>query len=168
MPVRPKEIDTAVGTAHTNSTTEGSLKTVTFKANELQPGVIHHFTGFARLTATNGSDTATPRIRFGASTTPTSNTEVWAGSAVDAVDDDVFVWDLYVQARDMDTSSTVLIWGSVSPSDASGTGAVMIGKVVTGVDLTAVTYLQATLDWSAASASNSAQSETAMVESAVV
>ena len=167
MPVRPKQIDTAAGTAHANSTTEGALKTVTFPANSLQPGVVHHFTGLARLTVTNSTDTATPRIRFGASATPASDTEVWAGSAIDAVDDDVVVWDLYVQARDMDSSSTVLIWGTISPSDASGTGMVSVGKVLTGFDLTAATYLIISLDWSAASASDSAQSESAMVTSLV-
>ena len=167
MPVRPKQIDTAAGTAHTNSTTEGALKTVTFAANELQPGVVHHITGFARITSSDSSDEATPRIRFGASATPASNTEVWAGTGIDAVDDDVVVWDLYVQATDMDTSSTVLIWGSISPSDASGTGMVSVGKVLTAVDLTAATYLIISLDWSVAAAANSARSETSMTSSLV-
>lgn len=168
MPVRLTTAALAAGTAHTNSTTETQVARHTIPANGLKAGVVHHFTGFARVTSSNGSDTATPRIRFGSSTTTASNTEAYAGSAVDAVDEDVFVWDVYAQARDSDTSSTVLVWGTASPADASGAGAVMFAKVYTGIDLTAAAYLDATIDWSAASAANSVQSEAVVVESAVI
>lgn len=168
MSVRLTSVALAAGTAHTNSTTETQVARRTIPANGLKAGVVHHFTGFARVTSSNGSDTATPRIRFGSSSTTTSNDAAYAGSAVDAVNDDVFVWDVYVQARDSDTSSTVLVWGTASPADASGTGAVMFAKVYTAIDLTAATYLDATIDWSAASADNSVQSEAVVTDSGVV
>lgn len=147
---------TAAGTAVSNTTTETSLASWAVSANELQPNKLYRVTGAIRSTATNSTDTLTVTIRWGTSSTMSSNTSVFATTAVDQVNDDVvvFAFDLHVQ-----TATRVAVSGFISDADAEGSK--LLGSVyhiLTTAKDTAY-RLDVTATWSVANSGNSCQAE---------
>ena len=147
---------TAAGTAVSNTTTETSLASWSVAANELQPNKLYRVSGAIRSTATNSTDTLVVTIRWGTSATMSSNTSVFATTAVDQVNDDVavFAFDLHVQSP-----TRVVVSGMISDADAEGSK--LVGSVyqilTTAKD---VAYrLDITATWSVANAGNSCQAE---------
>ncbi len=148
---------TAAGAVHANSTDEASLAQHVFPAGALSAGKIIEFSGAARCVSTNGTDTLTPRVRWGTDTEdPTANTEIAAGGAADVANDDVFI----VQGRiHVQSTTRAVIEGYISECDANGTKLLcQFAKVVTLVPGTAY-VLDITGDWSAAHADDQVQAE---------
>ncbi len=147
---------TAAGTAVSNTTTETSLASWAVSANELQPNKLYRVTGAIRSTATNSTDTLTVTIRWGTSSTMSSNTSVFATTAVDQVNDDVvvFAFDLHVQ-----TATRVAVSGFMTDADAEGSKLLgSVYHVLTTAKDTAY-RLDVTATWSVANAGNSCQAE---------
>lgn len=151
---------TAAGTAHSNSTTEASLARKTFSAGELQPGKVFDIRGAARVTASNSTDTVTMALRFGTSTTVTSNTAVGSSAAVDAADSDVAIVDAKLEVQ---TATRAVISGYISDSDANGSKLMQEFMSILTIDASVPSYLDFTADWSVASSSNSIQAEQFLV-----
>lgn len=156
MSARLVKMNTAAGTALSNSTTETSLAQKLFVANELSAGKIYEFEALIRVTAQNSTDTLALGVRFGSSATPGSNTACGATTAVDAAVSDLAV----VRGRIHVQSTTRAVMAlSMSDVDAEGTMAMEnYGEILTLVAGTAY-YLDITGTWSVASASNSVQCE---------
>lgn len=157
MSIQIRTLDTGAGTAHSNSTTESSVASHTFTADSLQPGKVFLARCAVRATATNSTDTLTPAVRFGSSTTVTSNTSAGSGNAVDVADNDTFLVDLWIHCQ---SATRVVITGLITTADALGTDAVLdrvylIATIAKGTTY----YLDITADWSVASTANSCQSE---------
>lgn len=152
--------DAAAGTAHSNSTTEASVARKTFAAGELTAGKLFRIVGLFRCTATNSTDTATPALRWGTSSTVTSNTLISGNGAVDVANDDVSFFNGHLHVQ---TATRAVLYGSLSNTDADGiVSPLHFGEVLTIVPETAYN-LDVTMDWSVASASNSVQSESFVV-----
>lgn len=156
MGVRILAMNTAAGTAHSNSTDEGSLARYQFAAYALQPGTIIEFECSARATSTNSTDTLTIAVRWGSSATVTSNTACATSGAIDAANDDVCV----VRGRlHVHSTTRAVMTVYLHDPDAEGTTSVeAYSEILTLVAGTAY-YLDVTADWSVASASNSVQAE---------
>jgi hypothetical protein len=150
-------VETAAGTAHTNSTDEAVLGSYTFPAYFWQPGKVVKARAAVRATATNSTDTLTCYVRFGAAAL--TGTAIYTSAAVDVADDDIFVADIQITCRDADASSTLVCSVIGCNPDATGEAADIEFTIVSTVDTTAATYLGITGDWSVASASNSCQLE---------
>lgn len=146
----------AAGTALSNSTTETSLAKHTFFPGALTPGKVYQILGSARATATNSTDTAQMRVRFGSSTTVSSNTAVGAASAVDVANDDVSIVIGYLIAQ---TTTRAVFLGVLSDCDANASKLVGSGSTILTIDQSTTYYLDLTAVWSVASASNSIQAE---------
>lgn len=152
MSYRLAQFATAEGAEHENSTTEGSIARKAFAAGELTPGKIYGFSCGIIVNDNNSTDTAIARVRFGTSSTVTSNTEIAvASNAVDVADGDV-AWvrgEIHVQ------SATRYVFHVVCPDiDASGSiGDKSSVAVFTAVADTAYN-LDVTIDYSAAHADN--------------
>ncbi len=148
---------TAAGTAHTNSTDEGSLASKAFAAGTLTPGKVYLITGSARVTSSNSTDTVTMRLRWGTSATVTSNTAVGTTAAIDSANDDVmsFVATLSVQ-----TTTRAVISGVITSCDALAvTGLAHQVAAVLTIDQATAYRLDLTADWSVAHADNDIQAE---------
>lgn len=146
---------TAVGTAVTNTTTETSFARKAFARNELSAGKVFEFEAMARATSTNATDTLTPRVRFGTSSTPASNTSVGAGAAVDVANNDYVV--VRGKIHVLSTTSAVFIVTMNDPG-ADATAAKTYTEIVTIAADTAYN-LDITGTWSVANAGNSARAE---------
>lgn len=156
------EAITARGTEVENTTTEGSLARHTFPAGFWQEGKVVDVSASLHVVDNNSTDTLTPRIRFGASTSPGSNTEIAAGAAVDVVDDDVGLARFTITCREStdDPSSVELVFaGFITSADATP-AIVPFKTIVTAVDTLAATYLDYTAEWSAAHADNEVAADT--------
>lgn len=149
-------MDTAAGTAHSDSTTEASIARKAFAAGELLPGTVIDFECLARATSTNSTDTLTMTVRWGTSSTVTSNTAVATSGAVDAANDDIHIvrGRLHVQ-----TTTRAIITVYLPDPDAEGVTSVEQYSEILTIAAGTAYYLDVTADWSAASASNSVQSE---------
>ena len=152
MSQRLVQMSLAAGTAHSDSTTEASLARRAFAVGELLPGKIYGFEAGIIASATNSTDTLALRVRFGSSSTVTSNTAVATSAAVDVADGDVS----YVRGTIHVQSATRYVCHATVPDiDAVMTIADKSTVVVfTAVAETAY-YLDVTADWSVASSSNS-------------
>jgi hypothetical protein len=148
----------AAGTALTNSTAETVLTSYTVPAYGFQNGKVLKIRGSVRCTAQNSTDTLTVRVRVGPTTL--TGTALFTSAATDEAVSDICVFDLELQARDADSSGTLVACGFGSPPDATGTAVVSIAPVpTTSVDFTAALRIEVTGQWSVASASNSCQAE---------
>jgi hypothetical protein len=156
MSARIVEMIEGAGTAHTNSTDEASLARKAFAADELSKGKIYKFFGAFRATATNSTDTLTPRIRFGTSGTVTSNTEIGVGSAVDVANDDTFIVDGYLHVQ---SATRAVFHGLISDCDADGSKLLNSFYQVFTIAAGTAYNLDITADWSVANAGNSVQAE---------
>lgn len=149
--IRIRSSRVANGTSLTNSTSEGSLDQVVFAPYEFQVGKKYRVRFQTLSPTTNSTDTLTIRVRFGSSTTLSSNTVVAATAAVDQADNDVCVGEIVLEQR---TSTDLQIIGWITDPDAPGSK--LAASVRSSITLNpAVTnYLDVTGQWSAASASD--------------
>lgn len=164
MGLRVKKINTGAGTAHSNSTDETSVARYQFAADELTPGKVFLFSAAVRATATNSTDTLTIAVRFGSSSTVTSNTACATSAAVDVANDDVSVvhgW-LHVQSA---TRAVMVVM--MTDCDAEGTMAAENYTEILTIAAGTSYYLDVTADWSVANAGNSCQAEAWSVIEAV-
>lgn len=146
-----RTFDTAGGTDHENTTTEGSIARKAFAAGELLPGKIYGFSCGVIVSDNNSTDTVTLAVRFGTSSTVTSNTAIYTGGSVDSADGDVS-WirgEIHVQ------SATRLVF-CVTGSDADAVATISPKDTVVVFTSAAETayYLDITADWSVAHADN--------------
>ena len=170
MSVRLIAAAIAQGTEVENTTTEGALASHTFAADTLQVGAVYMITGSAKVIDSNSTDTITPRLRFGASTTPGSNTAVAAGAAVDAADDDVQSFCAFMSVRSIGTAGVVWFHGSMSECDAAAAATTPMhgfSTTVASLDTTAALYFDYTAEWSVAHADNEVASESFVVAALV-
>lgn len=168
MGLRNLTTTTAAGTAVSNTTTETALNGALFTipANTLRAGVAYHLKGTVRATATNSTDTLQVRVRGHTAATLAAGTAVAASGAVDVADNDVVHLDLRVCPRSAagSTAGTVAVDGVISAPGAEGTATTRVAFEILTVDYTAAYYIGATGVWSVASASNSCQVETFIVD----
>ena len=156
MSARIFDVITAEAAEHENSTTEGAFASTTFPADFWQVGKVVRFHGAVTVNDSNSTDTLTGRIRFGSSTTVTSNTEVVATGAVDVADNDAIVVDGLITCRVGGSAGELVFSGSICDPDALGQAMVSFYAAQTAIDMTAATYLNLTGDWSVAHADNEA------------
>ena len=159
MSLRLTTMNLAVGTEHENTTTEGSIARKTFAAGELQPGKIYGFECSIVVIDSNSTDTLTPAVRFGTSTTVTSNTAIWAGAAVDVADADVGLISGTIHVHSA-TRAVINVVGTNGVDAVASLATISTSVVATlaSPDSTAY-YLDITLDWSVANADNEAASQ---------
>lgn len=152
MGLRHVHFATAEGTEHENTTTEGSIARKQFTAGELLPGKAYGFECGVIVNDNNSTDTLTLRVRFGTSSTVTSNTAIAASAAVDSEDGDVALVTGTISVQ----SATRYVFNcQMSEPDAIATISMKCqGPVLfAGVAETAY-YLDVTADWSVAHADN--------------
>lgn len=154
-------VETAAGTAHTNSTDEAVLGSVEFPANWWQAGKVVRARAVVRVTDNNSTDTLTLYARFGAAAL--TGTAFYTSAAVDSADSDIAVLDIELVCRDSDSSSTFVTSAFGCNPDAAGEAADVHASLISSVDCTASTYLGITGDWSVAHADNSVQLESLTV-----
>ena len=166
MPLRLLSAAVAQGSEHENSTDEGSIAKYTFAADELQVGKTYLITGSAIVNDSNGSDTLTLALRFGSSTTVTSNTAVVASAAIDSADNDVAAFTCFMTVRSIGSSGSVVLHGFFAQADAEAVGttpAFAFHQVVSSLNTEAALYLDYTADWSAAHADNEVAADSFVV-----
>ncbi len=149
-----RQLSSAEGTEHENTTTEGSVCRYQFLAGSLTPGKIIEFECGVVVNDNNSTDTLTPAIRFGTSSTVTSNTSIAVGGAIDVADADVCI----IRGTITVQSATRIVFNpQIADCDAAGT-ITMDGHGPVLFASTAATayYLDVTLDWSVAHADNEA------------
>lgn len=154
MSYRLVSMSLAEGTEHENTTTEGSIARKLFNAGELQPGKIYGFECGIVVNDNNSTDTLTPAVRFGTSSTVTSNTAIATGGAVDVADADVGMvcGTIHVQS-----ATRIVFCVRMANTDAAGTiNMVNYGPVLFTSTADTAYYLDVTLDWSVAHADNEA------------
>lgn len=139
------------GTAVTDSTDEAASISLTIPANTLAAGDTIEIIGFGTATATNSTDTLTIKLRAGGVAGPILAATV----ATDVADNDDFVVKATVGVDAIGASAEI---HSVGESHLSTTPATAWTFLFddTNLDSTAAITLDFTLDWSVASASNSA------------
>ena len=143
---------TGAGTAHSGTATEGSVVRKYFNVAELNAGCVIPFEFALMVSGTSPGDTLTIRVRFGTSSTVTSNTAVLIGDAIaTSAGDHVIGWgSIHVQ------SATRYVFTMVV-DNPHATGAID-DTTSTVYEFTAVAdtayYFDVTADWSTSSATN--------------
>lgn len=156
MSVVIRDLQTARGTEHENTTTEGSIAQTAFAANALTKGKVYLFGGTCIVLDNNSTDTATFRLRFGTSTTVTSNTQAAISEAVDVADNDFAV---VKGTLEVVSATRAVISGFITGADAAlAVNAQPFYAVLTIAADTAY-YLDYTADWSVAHADNELASD---------
>lgn len=153
MSIIIRTLTTAEGTEHENTTTEGSIARHTFTTDSLQAGKVYQFVCPIIVNDNNSTDTLTVAVRFGSSTTVTSNTACGTSAAVDVADADFGLVTGWVLVQ---SSTRALVCGWLSATDAANVEKAC--AFCTAVTIAAGTtyYLDVTLDWSVAHADNEA------------
>jgi hypothetical protein len=149
------------GSDHENTTTEGSIARKIFAAGELLAGKVYRFSCPVVVSDNNSTDTLTLAVRWGSSSTVTSNTAVYTSGAVNSEDADVS-WiqgEIHVVSA---TQAVICILGS--DPDATGTIAPKAGVSVQTIAATTAYYLDITADWSVASEDNEVACASLFVE----
>lgn len=159
MSCRILALDTASGTAHTNSTDEAVLASYTIPAGGLAVGKILRFRAVINVTSTNSTDTLQLRCRLGGTTL--TGTAFFTSNATDVADNDLAVIEGELVCRsDSDSESGTVIASAIgSDTDAATEALGAHWASITSLDLTSDLYLEVTGDWSVAHADNSVQSE---------
>lgn len=142
----------AEGTVHTDSTTEASLARKAFAIGELIPGKIYDFECGVNVLSDNSTDTITLAVRFGTSSTVTSNTAIASSAAVDAATGDVAIikGSIHVQS-----ATRYVFVVEMAECDAIGTITMKNqGPVLFTAVADTAYYLDITGDWSVAHADN--------------
>jgi hypothetical protein len=151
-----KQFATGAGADHENTTTEGSMARKIFGLGELTPGKIYGFECGVIVSDNNSSDTCTLLVRFGSSSTVTSNTAIATTAAVDSADGDV----AYIRGTIHVQSPTRYVFHVTAPdADAVMTIADKSTVVVFVATADTVYYLDVCADWSVAHADNEVAAE---------
>lgn len=154
MGCRIVHMDTAAGTACTNTTTETSLCGYDFAAGELLPEKRYEFTAVLNTTASAGQN-LTAQVRFGSSATASSNTSVASSGAVAGAANDMSVISGFIEVH---STTRYVIGVYYSEVDAAGEAVLLDMLVFTATAQTAY-YLDITATWGAAAATESVRSE---------
>jgi hypothetical protein len=156
-------MNSAAGTAVSNTTTMTSLAKWSIPADTLTPGKMYLITGSVRSTATNSTDTLVVTATFGTNATlPASNTACSASAAVDQANDDVCVYSLVLHVQ---STTRAVLSGILSDSDAEGSKLLASAYQILTIAAGTAYYFDVAATWSVASASNSCQAESfAVVE----
>lgn len=156
------QMSLAEGTEHENTTTEGSIARRQFAAGELLPGKVYRFSCGIVVNDNNSTDTLIARVRFGTSSTVTSNTEIAVASNAVNVEDADVAWvrgEIHVHS-----ATRIVFLCTVPDIDATGTISDKSSlKVFTSAADTAY-YFDVTLDWSVAHEDNEAAAAAFYIE----
>jgi len=151
-----RDVQTAAGTALTNSTTETVLSTQTVDGTGLAVGDVIHVVSQGIATATNSTDTLTIKLKVGTE-------EISTTGAVDVEDDDIWYIDAYITVRAIGSSGKI-IGAGIQILDAVGTAPVVFNKAEATEDISGDTTITITGKWSVANAGNSCRSDMFMIE----
>ncbi len=139
------------GSDHENTTTEGSIARKIFAVGELLPGKVYRFSCPFIVSDNNSTDTLTMKVRWGSSSTVTSNTAVYTSGAINSEDADLG----WIRGEIHVVSATqAVVAASGSDPDAIGTISPKDGLIVATIDATTAYYLDITADWSVAHEDN--------------
>lgn len=148
----------AAGTAHTNSTTETVLGSVSLAANTIKAGTMVRIRYQGIATAQAGSTTLTVVLRIGATTLTGTALMTHAAHAITA--NDIFAGEFTLVGRAAPGANAACVgWGLFGPTaDAFGAdGALgMNAKILASTNLptNGALLVEVTADWSAADASS--------------
>lgn len=148
---RITQIATGQGAEHENTTTEGSIARKIFVANELSVGKVYMFDCGVEVNDNNSTDTLVIAVRFGSSSTVTSNTAVATSAAVDVADADQAVVRGWIT---VESTTRAVITVLLSEPDAIATISMKSHKTVVTLVPNTQYYLDVTADWSVAHADN--------------
>jgi hypothetical protein len=149
---RVTQISTAEGAEHENTTTEGSIARKAFAAGELLPGKVYGFECGVVVNDNNSTDTLTLAVRFGTSSTVTSNTAIATSAAVDVADADVAIVRGTISVQ---SDSRLVFLVEMAEPDAIATITMKNqGPVLFASAANTAYYLDVTADWSVAHADN--------------
>lgn len=146
------KVTTANSTAHSNSTDEATLDSVTIAATDVSAGDVLEVSAKVVATATNGSDTLAVRLLVGTE-------EICTTGAVDVANDDVAMIHAKITLRAVGTSGSISAHGYTSLGASGTVTAKVFSKAAASEDLSAAFTVTVRADWSAASSSNSCRLE---------
>jgi hypothetical protein len=153
QPPKPLYVQTAAGTALTNSVAETALISYTMPADTLNTAEdVLSITAQGICTSTNANDTLTVKLYIG-------STAIVSSAAVDVANNDIWHITAKVTLRTSGASGTYVVTGTVGLG-ASGTATpaiVYLGS--TSIDTTASNVISVKGTWSAASASDSCRND---------
>lgn len=156
------DVDTANGTAHTNSTDEAVLTSYSIPANTIKAGTVVKVKFCARVSADNGATTLTGRLRLGATTL--TGTALITTSATDTGVDSLFMGEFTLIGRAAPGAAAAVVgMGWFCEPAAAGGAALTANLGSTNFATNGALLLELTADWSAADA-NSIRSEIWEVE----
>ena len=151
-----REVQDDHSTALTNTTDETTLSTKTISGANLKVGDVIHVVSQGILTATNGADTLTVKLKVGTELACTTG-------APDAVDDDAWYIEGWFTVRVVGASGKIVGTG-VMINDAQGTAVTTWVLDEATEDISGDFAVLITGEWSAASAANSCRSDIFLVE----
>jgi hypothetical protein len=140
--------DVAAGSTTAESSAENECTEYIVPANTLVAGstIRVRWVTLSGTIDASGTDTLICRLRFGSSTTASSNTECAVSTAVDQAANDFSVGDMVIQIR---TATTAVAFGTIADSDALGS------KLVSAqfepsftIDTTVANYINVTTQFS--------------------
>jgi len=140
--------DVAAGSTTATSDAENECTEYVIPANTLVAGstIRVRWVTLSGTIDASGTDTLICRLRFGSSTTASSNTECAVSTAVDQAANDFSVGDMVIQIR---TATTAVAFGTIADSDALGS------KLVSAqfepsftIDTTVANYINVTTQFS--------------------
>lgn len=146
----------AAGTALTASSTETTLLSATIPANKLRVGDVIRVRAQGIATATNSTDTLTPRLRLG---TTIAGTAVSAIAATDVANSDIFYFDQEIVIRTIGASGTYVAAGVCAIAATGVAPALATILASTAIDTTVANTIYFTGQWSTTSASNSCRGD---------
>lgn len=149
----------ADSTTVTNTVAETTFSngTVTIPANNLRAGDIIRIRGTVAFPATNATDTATVRVKLGATTVLTI-------PATDVANGDVAQFDVSVYVRTVGAAGTIVASSTFSIG-VLGTATLRTSTLdSTAIDTTVAQAITVTVQWSVANAGNQAILRTLVVE----
>lgn len=141
--------DVAAGVTTAESSAENACSNFEIPANTLVAGSTIRCRWVTVTSASVSTDTLITRLRFGSSSTASSNTECAVNTAVDQADNDFSCGDMIIQVRTAGSSGTAVAFGTIADSDALGS------KLVSAqfepsftIDTTATLFLNVTTQFS--------------------
>lgn len=148
----------AAGTALSDSTTETVLDSYNVEAHTFRKNKVLRVKGSVRATATNSTDTLTLKVRVGSETK--TGTVVIDSGAIDVADEDIFVFELDLIARDDPGEDVDIVARSLyGGPDAAGSNAKIGHEIIANEETDADVLIEVTGTWSVANAGNSCQME---------
>lgn len=149
---RLKYAQTAASSAHTNSTDETTLATVTLGGAKFRKGDVIKVRAQGIATATNSTDTLTVKLYLG--------TEVICSTgAVDVADNDIWFIDADIVIRTIGASGSIVACGVVGLGVEGTVTAKPFKLAAATEDISGDVACKVTADWSVASASNSCRND---------